>query len=459
MEDKSAMLQLHMCDTIRREQLLSPDDVVLVAFSGGADSTALLHALCAYRDDGGVAAVMAAHVHHGLRGDEADADERAVTAFCRSLGVELFCHHADVAALAATQKCGVEEAGRAVRYTFLEQTAETLGAKIATAHTLNDQAETLLLYMARGCGLHGLAGMPVKRGRIVRPLLSCTREMVEDYCTAHGLPYVTDSTNASDCYARNRLRADALPALMSVCEGALANIGRLTESCREDDAYLTSLADAFIAENGAHPTRTAMAALPLPIQKRVWRRLAADGDLPALSNNRLAALGDSVKTGRAVSLPDGVEAVWQGRPQRLYWTTAASALWPDPIPLSADRSVDFAGQTYGLRLLSIEEYKKYQKIHKKVLNYACDYDRICGSLVMRAREIGDYIHPAGRKVGKTVKKWMIEQGVPAHLRQTVPVVCDDVGVVLVAGIGCDERVRISDETVNVAVLTSEISNK
>lgn len=459
MEDKSAMLQVYMCDTIRREKLLSPDDVVLVAFSGGADSTALLHALCAYRDEGGIAAVKAAHIHHGLRGAEADADERSVEAFCRSLGVELFCHHADVAALAAEQKCGVEETGRAVRYAFLEQTAESLDAKIATAHTLNDQAETVLLYMARGCGLHGLAGMPVKRGRIVRPLLSCTREMVEDYCAAHNLPYVTDSTNASDCYARNRVRADALPALMSVCEGALANIDRLTESCREDDAYLMALADAFIVEHGAHPTRTAMETLPIPVQKRVWRQLAADADLAALSHNRLQALVDSVKTGCAVSLADGVEAAWQGKPQRLYWVTDAPLAVVEPMPLAEGQSVDFMGRRYRLDVLSMDDYKKYQKIHKKVLYYAFDYDRICDSLTMRPREIGDYIHPAGRNIGKTVKKWMIEMGVPAHQRSCVPIVCDGAGIVLVAGIGCDERVRISDTTAKVAVLVSEISNK
>lgn len=456
MKQRSVMLQQQMCDTIRREQLLSPDDVVLVAFSGGADSTALLHALCVYRDEGGVAQVKAAHIHHGLRGEEADADEQAVIRFCQSLGVELFCHHADVKAIAAEQKCGVEEAGRAVRYAFLQEMAANCGAKIATAHTLNDQAETVLLHMARGCGLHGLTGIPVRRENIVRPLLSCTRKMVEDYCEANALPYVTDSTNASECYARNRLRADALPALLSVSDGALQNIERMIVSCQEDDDYLTSLADAFVASAGRHPERVAMQRLPIPVQKRVWMRLLSDIERPALSHNRLQALCRSLETGNAVSLPGEVRAVWQGKPQRLYLVAQGDEDTVEECPLDANKTFVFAGTTYRFEVLSAEEYKKYQKIHKKVLNYTFDYDKICGSLIVRTRRVGDYMHPAGRHVGKSLKKWMIEQGVPASERVHVPIVCDDNGIALTVGFGCDERVCIDEKTRLIGAVWTDI---
>ncbi len=451
MEDTSVMLQLQMRDAIRRERLLSPDDVVLVAFSGGADSTALLHSLCAYRDEGGIAAVKAAHIHHGLRGDEADADEQSVIRFCASLGVELFCHHADVHAIAATRKCGVEEAGRAVRYAFLQEMAEKCGAKIATAHTLNDQVETVLLHMVRGCGLRGLTGMPIMRDNIVRPLLSCTREMVEAYCETNGLPFVTDSTNASDLYARNRLRAAAIPSLLSVNDGALSNIERLTWACREDDEYLTSLADAFIVAHGEHPERTAMQQLPVPVQKRVWMRLAP----MALSYNRLEALCASAQDGCAVSLPNGVNAVWQGRPQRLYWIENDVTENGEEILLNSEMSFRLAGNSYRFQVFPIQEIKKYQKIHKKDLNYTFDYDKICGSLAVRTRRTGDYIHPVGRRVGKSIKKWMIEKGIPAFDRDAIPVVCDEKGIVLVVGLGCDERVCLDEKTQRVAMILIE----
>ena len=443
-------LQQNMQQTIRREQLLSPDDVVLVAFSGGADSAALLHALCAMKAQGELAGVCAAHVHHGLRGADADADEQAVHRMCDEWGVRLFCHRADVAALAAAQKCGVEETGRAVRYAFLQETAATLGAKIATAHTLNDQAETVLLHIARGSGLHGLSGIPFQRDNIVRPLLDCTREQVEAYCVQHAIPYVTDSTNAEPDYARNRLRATAIPSLLSVNEAALQHIAQLTQLCREDDAYLESLAAAFIQTHGAHPEQAAMQSLAPPVRKRVFARLADTIGLPALSQHHRAQLSASVESGAAVSVAGNRVAVWQGKPCRLYFVgeTAPTV----QTALCDGQTVVFGEKTYRFSILSMEEWKNLEKIHKNVLNYAFDYDKIDGGLQLRPRAVGDYLHLAGRAGGKTVKKWMIECGIPAHLRDSIPVVCDGQGVALVAGLGCDARVAVDGTTTKIGFL-------
>ncbi len=449
---QSVMLQQHMQQTIRREQLLSPDDVVLVAFSGGADSAALLHALCAWRDAGGVADVKAAHIHHGLRGAEADADEQAVRRMCADLGVQLFCHHADVAALAAEQKRGIEETGRDVRYAFLQKTAAFLGAKIATAHTLNDQAETVLLHLARGCGLRGLAGIPFKRDNVVRPLLDCTRAQVEAYCQAHRLPYVTDRTNMDTDYARNRLRMQAVPALLSTNEAALRNIAHLSACCREDDAYLDGLATAFIEEHTSHPTREAMCALAPSIRKRVFAKLALRNGISTLSYRHQEQLSRSAEQGCSVSVSGDKTAVWQGKPQRLYWTQREVETSTDAVPLYDGETVNFAGQSYRFSIVSVAELKKYEKINKKVLNYTFDCDKICGSLWLRSRQTGDYFHEAGRAGGKTVKKWMIERGIPAHMRECVPVVCDECGVVLVVGYGCDARVTIDEQTDRIGCL-------
>ena len=447
----AASLQQNMQQTIRRERLLSPDDVVLVAFSGGADSTALLHALCAMKSRGELTEVYAAHIHHGLRGAAADADEQAVCRMCDQWGVRLFCHHADVAALAAAQKRGIEETGRAVRYAFLQETAATLGAKIATAHTLNDQAETVLLHMARGSGLQGLCGIPFQRDTIIRPLLDCTREQVEAYCAQHALAYVTDSTNADTDFARNRLRATAIPTLLSVNGAALQNIARLTEICREDEGYLDGVAAAFIETNGDHPTRESMASLAPSVRKRVFARLAAQAGLPSLSYLHREELSVSVDSGAAVSVTGDRLAVWQGKPQRLYFV-GETPVATDEIVLQDGMCVSFGEKTYRFSIVSLKEWKKLEKFNKKDLKYVFDYDKISGSLRLRSRRVGDYLHPAGRAVGKTVKKWMIEYGVPAHLRDTVPVICDELGAVLVAGLGCDARVAMDEQTVRIGFL-------
>ena len=181
-------------------ELLPREGLILCAVSGGADSMYLLARLMELGYT-----VAAAHYNHGLRGGEADRDETFVRGFCAARGVVFVSEKGGAAAFAAEQGMSVETAARTLRYDFLERTADALGAAvIATAHTADDNAETLLLHLARGTGLKGLGGIPPVRGRVVRPMLHVTRAEIEEYLRAHGIDYVTDSTNASDEYARCR---------------------------------------------------------------------------------------------------------------------------------------------------------------------------------------------------------------------------------------------------------------
>ena len=189
-------------ETIQRHHLLAPGAAVIAAVSGGADSMALLFLLEEIREEFSLK-LSAAHIHHGLRGAEADRDEALVRDTCKRLQIPLSTLHADVALEAERTGEGIEECGRRVRYAYLESLDEH--ALIATAHTLDDQLETFLMHFARGAGLHGLCGIPAKRGRIIRPLIDCTREEIEAYCAQRQIPYVIDSTNLSHDYVRNRV--------------------------------------------------------------------------------------------------------------------------------------------------------------------------------------------------------------------------------------------------------------
>ena len=200
--------------TIEEYHMLSPGDRVIAAVSGGADSVCLLALLCAWREPRGIS-IRALHVHHGLRGAEADRDECFVRALAEQLGLPCAVSRIDAAALALRDHISVEEAGRTARYAFFAQTAGE-GGRIATAHTLDDSIETVLMNLVRGTGLRGLCGIPRIRGNIVRPLLDCTRAEVEDYLGALGQPYCTDSTNLTDDYTRNRIRHDILPRLCAL---------------------------------------------------------------------------------------------------------------------------------------------------------------------------------------------------------------------------------------------------
>ena len=189
---------------------------VLCAVSGGADSVCLLHLL-----KSGGADVFCAHFNHRLRGAESDRDEDFVRRLCAELGVELFAGAGDVAEYAARNSMGTEEAARKLRYNYLFDTAAKCGAgRIATAHNAEDNAETVLMNLARGTGLRGIGGIPPRRGKIIRPLLQTTRDEIILYLEENGLEHVEDSTNAADGYARNRLRHYVLPVLRQQNAGA-----------------------------------------------------------------------------------------------------------------------------------------------------------------------------------------------------------------------------------------------
>ena len=215
-------------DFAREKALLQVGDRVIVALSGGADSVTLLHVLCGLRDAADLT-VAAVHVHHGLRGADADADEALCRRLCEQWDVPLSVHHIDVAAEAASAHETIEQTGRRLRYACLEREADKQNAKIATAHTASDQAETVLLHLTRGCGLHGLCGIPPRRGGVIRPLLTCSREQVEAYCAAQGLAFATDATNADVTYARNRVRHRVLPELTEINPRVGEALCRLSE--------------------------------------------------------------------------------------------------------------------------------------------------------------------------------------------------------------------------------------
>ena len=448
---ESLNLKETVCQTVAREVLWTPRDTVVAAVSGGADSMAMLHLLCAMHDEGAVGRIVAAHLNHQLRGTDADADEELVRAFCTAHGIDFVCRRVDVAAVADAHRCGTEEAGRAARYTFLQEIAQKETAVIATAHTLNDQAETVLLRLARGCGLHGAGGMAYRRDNIVRPLLDATRAAVEAYCEVQSIVYATDKTNFEPIYSRNRVRLQAVPALQSVNEAAVANIARFAASCREDDDYLEELAAKALRETD-RLTAERVAAWPLPVRKRVLAAVCRECGVPPLSAAHRVALTASVVSGQTVSLPDGWQAVWQGRPKELHIIRDEETAVLEETLIAPPCRVAFGGRTYAASCLSADEFQRIEKVYKNVLYCAIDYDKMEGDLKMRCRREGDRLHPAGRHVGKSLKKWMNETGIPAWIRGRIPVLCDDRGVLAVLGYACDERCAVRPDTRRVILV-------
>lgn len=434
--------------------MLSRGDSVVAGFSGGADSTALLHMLCSIRGGLGLK-ITAAHINHGLRGEEAQRDEDFVRRVCAQWDVGLEVLHADVRAEAERSGRTVEEAGRKVRYGFFDSVAAPDGAWIATAHTLSDSIETALLNFTRGTGLRGVCGIPARRGRVIRPLLALTRADTERYCREHGLSYVDDSTNFSRQYARNRVRLDVVPVLAAINPGFSQAAGRAMQSFARDDSALSRISSELLEgarENGGY-SLAALSQIPDDLIRRVLALAAKEATGLTQEAVHIELLLGAVAAGRgAVQLRGG--AVARAQAGRLTFAS------PETLGLSKkDFSAPFGPGEFDngafrlvISIISGEELKNFKIINKQCFNNALDCDRIIGTAVIRARAPGEAYEPAGRGVTKTLKKLLSEAGVPRELRELLPVAADSEGPVWVCGFGPAQRCRVTESTVRAAVI-------
>ena len=400
---------------------------LLAAVSGGADSICLLHLLFSEGFD-----VAAAHFEHGIRGAESRRDAAFVEGFCREHGIPFVTEHADVPAYAAAHGLGLEEAGRALRYDFLERTADALGCeKIVTAHTLDDLAETMLFNLARGSGAAGLCGIPRERGRIVRPMLNVSRAEVEAYLAEHGVPHVEDSTNQSDDYARNLIRHHAVPALKRINPRFAEAAARAAALSARDEDFFRAEAERFLAahvRDGSLPLRE-LSALHPAVSSRVVRAL-----LPGLS---------SAHTDRVLAFLSGTEyallelpgAVLRRECGRLYFTPAEIRTLP--VRRVVPGQVLLLPEA-GLSLLA-EKTVYAGEIHDLFKTSYLKYEMIGSDLFCTGRMPGDRLRPPGRGCTKTLKALFSERGCPRAVRDRTPVIRCASGPLLVYGLALDER--------------------
>lgn len=425
------------------EALFSAPCHVLVGVSGGADSMSLLHILQNWPEE--VLRITVVHINHGIRGEFADRDEKFVCDYCAEHDLPFVAMSADVKSLARDQGISVEEAGRRVRYQAFEDVRESVDADfILTAHNADDQAETVLMHIVRGCGIDGLSGIAKKRGLICRPLLCCSRAEIEAYCSRNGIQYVTDETNSDTHYLRNDVRHRVLPLLKELNPSAVEALLRLSECASLDADYLNTLAQGVLESsyNGHGYSVDALAAQPDVIRRRAIRLLLRNIPLSLVEEAYVLSVENMVMSDcGTVCVADGyLLSVEQGV---LYVRRQGSIEIPEAKFVDANfDKVRFGAFECSLITHSVEN----QNIHNLLLQSALDCDKIVGKLVLRTRNSGDYFHPCGRGVGKSIKKLMNEWRIPAHLRDVYPLLCDDEGVLLVPGYACDERVKVTQNT-------------
>lgn len=418
---------------------------VCVALSGGADSVLLLH-LCRLWASDSQTSVCALHVHHGIRGEEADEDENFCAALCDSLGVPFYAVHCDAPSYAAANGLSLEDAARRERYrlfdAFLEEHSEC--ACIATAHNATDQLETVLFRVMRGAGIAGIAGIPPQNGRFVRPLLLLTASEIRDGLHACGIAYRTDSTNEQTCHSRNYIRHEILPLLRRLTDHPEEAVLRLTSHARDALEVLDAAAQSFLTGQGGDNRlrRSAFAALPRAVAVRVLqemhRRVAVD-KTAMLDTSHLQTIltkaADPDKTRFSLSLPGRVRLLCE---YDSLWMSSGTARRAEPVaPIRVTLGVTPLPFCDGELVLTDRAFDEFSSarinIYKLSIHENLGSATIKGDLVVRTRRPGDRYRYKGTT--HSLKKLFNAAHIPLEDRDRIPVLCDDDGIVWIPGFG------------------------
>ena len=464
--------------------------LVLVCVSGGADSMCLLEALREISREFGFS-IAVAHFNHNLRGDESVRDEMFVREYCRMRDVPFYSGSGDVGAFAKNYGSGLEEAARDLRYGFFISTAEKTGAvRIATAHTADDNAETMILNLVRGAGANGLSGIPPKRGiytragdrnesglysrcmqgpaesvmqgiMIIRPMLRVSRQDVLQFTGERGVPFIEDSTNSLDVFTRNKIRHKVMPVIREINPRYHEAVSAAAELSRADEEYLSEVADTFIGERCTRESmnnKNTESGIQDP-------EFAADGvcdvfsaDAKDILSLPFAVSGRVIRKlcGRSLSYKH-VKAVLElcGREN-----PSASLTLPGMIVYREYSRVVFGGEgkkaadgltdiypTDGCSILipgpglkmSCKSVICSDTINKSFTSFLFKSTDLCGKMTVRSRREGDTIRLTGQNCTKTLKKLFIERRIPVRKRNFIPVIADEEGVLAVYGIGMGGR--------------------
>ena len=442
--------------------LISPEARILVGYSGGADSTCLLHLLHRAGFD-----IVAAHLHHGQRA-EADLEMRLCEAFAAELNVPVLAGRADVPRMCRELKIGIEEAGREARYAFFRQAAFEMGCQyIATAHTLDDQAETILLRITRGTGLTGLAGIPAQRDNIVRPLLSFSRAETRAYCDENGLWTHDDPGNFDLAFSRVRIRQNVLPELRQINPQVDQALQRLGEVAGEEDRFLNGMAAGALERainrlNGDLEfvsrdveiafDRSLLRHLPVVLMRRALR-LSVEALSASLDHHQVTLAVDGIVGDENGSITCEHGAAVLEWSEQLVHVRILSPVSPFRYPLTHPGETD--SDEFGWKFTSFEDNVSAEPMQRASFRVHIEPAAIKGPLYFRTTEPGDIMRPYGFDGRRKVSDLLSEAKLTAACRARLPVVCDLVGPIWIPGVCADERCRLVSGSNRARILTFE----
>lgn len=456
------MVENKVIETVKRENLIDKNDKIIVALSGGPDSVCLLHILSKLSKEYGIT-IYAAHLNHQIRGTAAHKDALYAMDLCAQLGIRYFVKSLDVPTYSKENKLTLEEGARILRYEMLFELKNDLSAqKIAVAHNLDDQSETVMMRIMRGTGLTGLKGMEYKRpDGIIRPLMDVLKKDIEKYCQDNHLQPRIDHTNLEDEYTRNKIRIHLLPYIQKeYAPNIKETLSRMANSLREDSLFIENIADekfekiaSVIDADTVRVDLDLMENEDVVITKRIIRKAYKhlEGSYNGLETVHLDDVIELIQNQRKdakINLPKGIIA--DKKSSYLYITKKEIKIEPIEYEIEIPINKVTVVEELGIKVEAQRISKEKSKLFSTGSNTkSFDIAKISGKLIMRNRHNGDKIKPLGLGGTKKIKDILIDSKVSLELRNNVPIICDDEKILWIVGHCISEEAKISELTEEV----------
>jgi len=439
-------------NTIRKHSMLKVSETVLVGLSGGPDSVCLLTVLHRIKDVFNLK-LHAVYVDHNLRPEETPEEIAFCRELCEKLNVDFRVKSVDVSGYAKEHRMNKQEAARDLRYEAFRHGALEAGAgKIALAHNADDQTETIFMRLLRGAGPAGLAGIPPKRGAIIRPLIETERKDIEDFLEREGISYVVDSSNLQTDYFRNRFRMMIMPELKKLNPGLIHSVNKTASILQEEERYLDIIVTKTLMKMISRKTGrrielflSPMEAMDIVILRRVLRRAIDETEgLRGIGFVHIEDIIHLIKEGRAgdrLYLPRGIRAI---KDYSLMVITSEEPLMIDSCELQVPGEAAIVGA--GLVIRASFEEEETEGFGDGKTAVVLDADRMSFPLKIRPRKPGDWFFPYGFGKRKKLQDFFVDGKVPRDERDSVPLVLSGDDIIWVAGFRADDRFRVTGNT-------------
>ena len=427
-------------NTIKKYNMIQKGDTIVVGVSGGADSSALLHFLFSIKQKFNLS-IYVIHINHKIRGYESEEDSKFVENFCKNLNIPFKIISHNIKIKAKKWKMGEEETGRKIRYEEFQKISQELGkTKIAVAHNMNDQAETLIMNICRGSGLKGISGILPVRENIIRPLIECDRKKIEKYCEENNILYRTDSTNNIDIYTRNKIRLKIIPLLKEVNKNSIENIARTSSLIYEEEEYLQNISEKEYKkciikkdENCIIIDNDYLKSLNIVIIRRILRIALKNlkKDINNIYYKNIENIIDLLNkgTGKKINLPLDIICEIEYKNLKIYKSNIKKSEEYKYI-LIPEKKI-YIKEINRYILLSLKENKKIFN-STNVCTKVFEYDKIKSDIFIRSRKIGDYIKLKNGR--KKLKDIFIDCKIPIEMRNTFPILSTDEKIISIIGL-------------------------